>query len=139
MVTSCVSNDVNKLWLIFFPIYMFLLLCDSRVRLVVVLQLIWNSNYVSTIMIKWASQVASVVPIEILYKEYTCRCRRLKRHGFHPWVRKISPGRNGNSHQYSCLGNPMDREAWSAIVHRVTKSQIQLSFWAHYDQITGQQ
>ena len=89
MVTSCVSNDVNKLWLIFFPIYMFLLLCDSRVRLVVVLQLIWKSKYVSTIMIKWASQVASVVPIEILYKEHTSRGRRLKRHGFHPWVRKI--------------------------------------------------
>ena len=26
--------------------------------------------------------------------------------------------------QYSCLENPMDKEAWWAIVHCVTKSQI---------------
>ena len=31
---------------------------------------------------------------------------------------------NGNSLQYSCLKNSMDREAWQAIVHGVTKSQI---------------
>ena len=29
----------------------------------------------------------------------------------------------GNLHQYSCLGNPIDRVAWCATVHRVTKSQ----------------
>ena len=35
-----------------------------------------------------------------------------------------SPGeRNGNPLQYSCLGNPMDRGALRATVHRVTKSQ----------------
>ena len=33
-----------------------------------------------------------------------------------------SPGRHSNSVQYSCLKNPMDREAWWAIVHRVAKS-----------------
>ena len=27
----------------------------------------------------------------------------------------------GNSFQYSCLGNPLDRGAWQAIVHGVTK------------------
>ena len=38
-----------------------------------------------------------------------------------------SPGEdNGNPFQYSCLGNPMDRGAWSATVHEVTKSQTQL-------------
>ena len=35
-----------------------------------------------------------------------------------------SPGEGtGNSLQYSCLGNPMDRGAWGATVHGVTKSQ----------------
>ena len=29
--------------------------------------------------------------------------------------------------QYSCLENPMDREAWWAAVHGVTKSRTQLS------------
>ena len=33
------------------------------------------------------------------------------------------PGeRNGNPLQYSCLENPMDRGAWWAAVHGVTKS-----------------
>ena len=33
-----------------------------------------------------------------------------------------SPGvGNGNPLQYSCLGNPMDREAWGATVLRVKK------------------
>ena len=34
---------------------------------------------------------------------------------------------NGNPLQYSCLENPMDREAWWATVHGVTKSWMQLS------------
>ena len=33
-----------------------------------------------------------------------------------------SPGEvNGNPLRYSCLGNPMDRGDWQAIVHGVTK------------------
>ena len=31
---------------------------------------------------------------------------------------------NGSPLQYSCLGNPMDREAGQATIHRVKKSQI---------------
>ena len=34
---------------------------------------------------------------------------------------------NGYPLQYSCLENPMDREAWRAIVHEAAKSQTQLS------------
>ena len=34
---------------------------------------------------------------------------------------------NGNSLQYSCLENAMDRGAWRISVHRVTKSQTRLS------------
>ena len=34
---------------------------------------------------------------------------------------------NGNPLQYSCLENPMDGGAWSAVVHGVAKSQTQLS------------
>ena len=33
-----------------------------------------------------------------------------------------SPGEeNGNPLQYSCLENPMDREAWKATIHGVAK------------------
>ena len=35
-------------------------------------------------------------------------------------------GGHGNPLQYSCLENPMDRSAWQATVHRITKSQIRL-------------
>jgi hypothetical protein len=35
----------------------------------------------------------------------------------------ISPEEeNGNPVQYSYLGNPIDREAWWAVVHRIAKS-----------------
>ena len=34
---------------------------------------------------------------------------------------------NGNSLQYSCLENPMDRGAWLATVHGITKSRTRLS------------
>ena len=33
---------------------------------------------------------------------------------------------NDNPRQYSCLGNPMDRGAWQATVHRVAKSRTRL-------------
>ena len=34
---------------------------------------------------------------------------------------------NGNPLQYSCLENPMDKAAWQATVHRVSKSRTQLT------------
>ena len=59
-------------------------------------------------------------------KESACQCRRRKRRGFDPWVGKI-PGRgHGNPLQYSCMENPMDREAWKATVHTVAKSWTRL-------------
>ena len=40
---------------------------------------------------------------------------------------RISPGEgNENPLQYSCLGNPMDKGAWWAKVHGVSKSQTRL-------------
>ena len=56
------------------------------------------------------------------HKEPTYLCRRHKRHGFDPWVGKMSWRKAWQPTQYSCLENPMDRGAWWAIVHRVAKS-----------------
>ena len=42
------------------------------------------------------------------------------------WRRSPGVG-NGNPFQYSCLGNPMDRGAWWATVHGVTKIRAQLN------------
>ena len=52
-------------------------------------------------------------------KEPTCNARDL---GSIPGLGR-SPG-EGNGYplqQYSCLGNPMDRGAWKATVHGITK------------------
>ena len=43
-----------------------------------------------------------------------------------------SPGEgNGNPLQYSCLGNPMDRGSWWAMVHgiAIVGHDLALSFW----------
>ena len=66
----------------------------------------------------WASLVAQTVKNPPAVQE-TC-VQSLGREDF--------PGEgNGNPLQYTCLGNPMDRGAWQAIVHGVAKSQTRLS------------
>ena len=45
--------------------------------------------------------------------------------------------RHGNPLQYSCLENPMDRGAWWATVHEVTKSQTQLKQLSTYSITVG--
>ena len=54
-----------------------------------------------------------------------------RRHEFNPWVRKIPGGGNGNPLQHTCLKNPMDRGAWQATVHGVSKSQTWLKSCTH--------
>ena len=39
-----------------------------------------------------------------------------------PGLGRSPKGGHSNPLQYSCLENPMDRGAWHATVHRVTKS-----------------
>ena len=44
-----------------------------------------------------------------------------------PGSGKSPGGGNDNPFQYSCLGNPMNRRAWRATLHRGTKNQTRLS------------
>ena len=44
-----------------------------------------------------------------------------------PGSDRLPGGGHGNPLQYSCLGNPVDRGAWWATAHGVTKSQTRLS------------
>ena len=46
--------------------------------------------------------------------------------GSFPGPGRSPGGGNGNPHQYSCLGNSIDRGTWWATVHRVSKSWTQL-------------
>ena len=51
-------------------------------------------------------------------KESTCKARYTD---LIPGWGRSSGEENGNPLQYFCLGNPMDRRAWQATVHRVAK------------------
>ena len=57
-------------------------------------------------------------------KESACNAGDL---GSIPGLGRSPGGGHGNPLQYSCLENPMDREAWWATVYGVTKSQTGLS------------
>ena len=56
-------------------------------------------------------------------KESTYQCRRCKGHRFDPWIRKISLRRKWQPTLVLLPGESMDRGAWWATVHGVTKSQ----------------
>ena len=57
-------------------------------------------------------------------KEFTCNAGDV---GSIPGSRRSPAEGNGNPFQYSCLENAMDRGAWRATVHEVTKSWTWLS------------
>ena len=63
-----------------------------------------------------ASQVALAV------KNLTANAGDLREVGLIPGLGRSPGGGRGNPLQYSCLENPMDRGAWWATVHGVTKS-----------------
>ena len=46
--------------------------------------------------------------------------------GLIPGSGRSPGGGQGNPPQYSCLENPMDREAWQVTVHGVTESWTEL-------------
>ena len=50
--------------------------------------------------------------------------------GLIPGLERSPGGGNGNLLQYCCLEKPMNRGAWRATVHEVTKSWTQLSMYA---------
>ena len=49
--------------------------------------------------------------------------------GLIPELGRSPRGGHGNPLQYSCLENPMDREAWRATVHRVAESDMTKATW----------
>ena len=54
-------------------------------------------------------------------KESACSVGDL---GSIPRLGRSPGGGHGNSLQYSCLENPMDRRAWQAIVHGILQARI---------------
>ena len=68
----------------------------------------------------WASQVMLVV------KNLSANAGDIGDPGSIPGSGGSPGGGHGNPLQYSCLENPMDRGAWGATIHRISKSQTQL-------------
>ena len=64
-------------------------------------------------------------------KESTFQCRRRKRRGFDPWVRKSPWRRKWQSAPVSLPGKSMDRGAWWATDRGVAKSWTRLSTHTH--------
>ena len=63
-------------------------------------------------------------------KECAYQWRSCKRDRLDLQVREIPGGGRGNSLQYSCLKNPMDRGAWKATVHRLAKNWTHLKWFS---------
>ena len=64
----------------------------------------------------WASRVVLEV------KSSPANAGDIRDVGLVPELGRSPGGGRGNLLQYSCLENPMDRGAWQAIVHGVTKN-----------------
>ena len=79
----------------------------------------------SSTKVRWDPLISPALPLsgasQVVQRERSgLQCRNCS---FDPWVRR-SPGEgNGNTLQYSCLENPMDRGAWQGTVHRAEESQ----------------
>ena len=72
----------------------------------------------------WGAGIWEISPSRWLSgKESTCTAGDT---GSIPGLGRSSGVGNGNTLQYSCLENPMDRGAWQATVYRFAKSQTQL-------------
>ena len=101
------------------------------------LWLVWKRRW----WIKWSrAHVTSFGKLQVLPsgargKEPDCQCRRLRDVGSVPGLGRSPGGGHGNPLQYSCLENPMDRGAWRATVHGVTKSRTWLSDLASVNQM----
>ena len=65
-------------------------------------------------------------PVALVVKNSTANAGKVRDKGPVPRSGRFPGGGHSNPLQYSCLENPMDRGAWQATAHRVTKSWVRL-------------
>ena len=83
--------------------------------------------YIYTHIYIWREKESTIgLPRWYRGKEPACQCRRGRRLGFDPWVRKSPGAGHGNPMQCSCLENLMDRGDCQATIHGVAKSHTGL-------------
>ena len=76
--------------------------------------------------LKYQASVFRASHVVLVVKNLPAYPGDLRDAGFIPGSGRSPAGGHGNPLQNSCLENPMDRGAWQAIVHGVTKSWTQL-------------
>ena len=64
-----------------------------------------------------------VFQVALVVKNISANAGDVRDRGLIPRSGRFHSGGHGNPLQHSCLNNFMDRGAWRATVHRVTKSQ----------------
>ena len=65
--------------------------------------------------------VSRATQVVLLVKNPRANAGDIRDEGSIPGSGRSLGGRHGNPLKYSCLENPMEREAWQATVHRVAK------------------
>ena len=122
LLHDCISRVSHSTWhRMAFSISFFM---TKRTHLIVGITLIGFLYFIG-----WTSQMMPVV------KNPPANAGDIREAGSIAGSRR-SPGRgHGNSLQYSWLENPMDRGAWWATVHRVTKSQTWLKWLSMHTRI----
>ena len=86
------------------------------------------------ILYHWDSREALSMGRELKYLtswNTICQCNRCQDPGSIPGLGRSPKEGNGNLLQYSCLENPMDKEAWRATVQGITKSWTALTNWTY--------
>ena len=88
----------------------------------------WSTNFAWYLYELWTSLVAQTIKNLPATQETWVRSLNSI-----PGLRRSTEEKKWQPLQYSCLENPMDRGAWWAIVHRVTKSQTWLRDYHSYE------
>ena len=83
--------------------------CDLFTSRIYWMAMVWQA-------LSWSIQVVVVV------KKLSASAGDVRDMSLIPGLGRSSGEGHGNPLQYSCLENPVDRGAWQAMAHRVTKS-----------------
>ena len=77
--------------------------------------------------------------IYLHWQESTCQCMRRRHSGSIPGSGRSLEGGNGNSLQYSCLENPMDRGAWLQPIgsQRIGPKQLSMKHASTFFKVPG--
>ena len=109
-----------------------------NIKLLIIIVSLWRKkkaqNKVEDLPIIWWSPTTTDLPYRSDGKESACNAGDP---GSTPGLGRSSGEGNGNSLQYSCLENPMDRGTWWAAVQGVTKSWTRLNDYYYYPHLNN--